>query len=183
MAITKLIKGVLKGKKKKEGVVGEKLNPSAKSQQIQNEIDFEKFDKAVKKDIKKGMERQELQSFTKNYVNKVVKPALKNKTPLKKLSDKELDKIFESEAKKSIRQGKVDYLKKRGITPKDSNLEKLYESEVKKSIRKTKEDYVSKRLPGPKKMKRGGMVKSSVRKPVKRRSSGVALRGYGKEIK
>jgi len=114
MAITKLIKGALKGKKKKEGVVGEKLNPSAKSQQIQSDIDFEKFDKAVKKDIKKGLERQELQSFTREYVEKVIKPQLKN---------------------------------------------------------------------SPKKMKRGGMVKSSVKKPVKRRSSGVALRGYGKEIK
>ena len=121
MAIGKGIKQFLKTVKSKEakkrnkkGVVGEKLNPSAKSQQIQSDIDFEKFDKAVKKDIKKGMERQELQSFTREYVEKVIKPQLKN---------------------------------------------------------------------SPKKMKRGGMVKSSVRKPVKRRSSGVALRGYGKEIK
>lgn len=101
-------------KRNKEGVIGDKLDPSFKSEQIQKQIDFEKFDKAVKKDIKKALERQELQSFTREYVEKVIKPQLKN---------------------------------------------------------------------SPKKMKRGGVVKSSVRKPVKRRSSGVALRGYGKEIK
>ena len=113
MAIGKGIKQFLKTvkskeakKRNKEGVIGEKLNPSAKSQQIQSDIDFEKFDKEVKKNVKKGLERQELQSFTREYVEKVIKPQLKN---------------------------------------------------------------------SPKKMKKGGIVK--------RRSSGVALRGYGKEIK